>query len=75
MQSRGNDRNVNSLKNIMFFLGYSGWEKHQLNNEILNKSWKIDEKSRPSTSIVDLKLGRDRALNTYSKFKKIIADK
>ena len=29
----------------MFFLGYSGWEKHQLNNEILNKSWKIDENS------------------------------
>ena len=38
-------------------------------------SWKIDEKSRPSASIVDLKLGRERALNTYSKFKKIIADK
>ena len=39
------------------------------------KSWKIDEKSRPSASIVDLKLGRERALNTYSKFKKIVADK
>ena len=31
-----------SQKNIMFFLGYSGWDKNQLNNEILNKSWKID---------------------------------
>ena len=39
------------------------------------KSWNVDEKSRPSASIVDLKFGRDRALNTYSKFKKIIADK
>ena len=39
------------------------------------KSWNVDEKSRPPASIVDLKFGRDRALNTYSKFKKIIADK
>ena len=38
------------------------------------KSWSIHEKSRPSTSIVDLKFGRDRALNKYSKFKKIISD-
>ena len=38
------------------------------------KSWNIHEKSRPSTSIVDLKFGRDRALNTYSEFKKIISD-
>lgn len=28
---------------IMFFLGYSGWEKEQLNSELLNKSWKINE--------------------------------
>ena len=38
------------------------------------KSWNIQEKSRPSTSIVDLKFGRDRALNKYSEFKKIISD-
>ena len=38
------------------------------------ESWNINEKSRPSSSIVDLKFGRDRALNSYSKFKKIIAD-
>ena len=38
------------------------------------KSWHIDQESRPSSSIVDLKFGRDRALNSYSKFKKIIAD-
>lgn len=38
------------------------------------KSWNIHEKSRPSTSIVDLKFGRDRALNKYSEFKKIISD-
>ena len=38
------------------------------------KSWNIHEKSRPSTSIVDLKFGRDRALNKYSEFKKIILD-
>ena len=37
-------------------------------------SWNIDQKSRPSSSIVDLKFGRDRALASYSKFKKIIAD-
>ena len=29
----------------MFFLGYSGWEKEQLNNELLNKNWKINEDS------------------------------
>ena len=38
------------------------------------KSWNIHEKSRPSTSIIDLKFGRDRALNKYSEFKKIISD-
>ena len=38
------------------------------------KSWNINQKSRPSSSIVDLKFGRDRALASYSKFKKIIAD-
>ncbi len=42
--------------------------------EMAPKSWNIHEKSRPSTSIVDLKFGRDRALNTYSEFKKIILD-
>jgi len=34
-----------SPDNVMFFLGYSGWEKDQLNNELLNKSWKINEDS------------------------------
>ena len=42
--------------------------------EMAPKSWNINEKSRPSSSIVDLKFGRDRALDSYSKFKKIIAD-
>ena len=33
--------NENKIKKneIKFFLGYSGWEKEQLNNEIENKSW------------------------------------
>ena len=39
------------------------------------KSWNIDKVKRPSESIVDLKFGRDRALNSYSKFKNIILDK
>ena len=39
------------------------------------KSWNIDKGRRPSESIVDLKVGRDRALNSYSKFKNIIVDK
>ena len=39
------------------------------------KSWNIDKVKRPSESIVDLKFGRDRALNSYSKFKNIIVDK
>ncbi len=34
-----------SKGNIMFFLGYSGWDKNQLNNELLNKSWRINENS------------------------------
>ena len=42
--------------------------------EMAPKSWNINQKSRPSSSIVDLKFGRDRALASYSKFKKIIAD-
>ena len=43
--------------------------------KMVPESWNLGKKSRPSTSIVDLKFGRDRALNSYSKFKKIIADK
>ena len=39
------------------------------------KSWNIDKGKRPSESIVDLKVGRDRALDSYSKFKNIIVDK
>ena len=38
------------------------------------QSWNIHEKSRPSTSIVDLKFGSERDLNKYSEFKKIISD-
>ena len=29
---------------IKFFLGYSGWEKEQLNNEIQYKSWILAKK-------------------------------
>ena len=38
--------NENKIKNneIKFFLGYSGWEKEQLNNEIENKSWILAKK-------------------------------
>jgi putative transcriptional regulator len=34
-----------SPEDVMFFLGYSGWEKEQLNNELLDKNWKINEDS------------------------------
>ncbi len=33
-----NDKKIKKNE-IKFFLGYSGWEKEQLNNEIENKSW------------------------------------
>ena len=38
--------NENKIKNneIKFFLGYSGWEKEQLNNEIQDKSWILAKK-------------------------------
>ena len=38
--------NENKIKNneIKFFLGYSGWEKEQLNNEIENKYWILAKK-------------------------------
>ena len=38
--------NDNKIKKneIKFFLGYSGWEKEQLNNEIENKSWILAKK-------------------------------
>ncbi len=60
----------------MKYLGPSSLDTHdsKIFYKMAPKSWNINEKSRPSTSIVDLKFGRDRALNSYSKFKKIIAD-
>ena len=30
-----------SKKDIKFFLGYSGWDTNQLNDEIQNKNWEI----------------------------------
>jgi len=30
-------------KNIRFFLGYSGWESNQLNNELKTNSWVVTE--------------------------------
>ena len=60
----------------MKYLGPSSSDTHdsEIFYKMAPKSWNINEKSRPSSSIVDLKFGRDRALNSYSKFKKIIAD-
>ena len=60
----------------MKYLGPSRSDTHdsEIFNKMAPKSWNINEKSRPLSSIVDLKFGRDRALNAYSKFKKIIAD-
>ena len=60
----------------MRYLGLSYSSTHESSKfyKMAPKSWNIDQKSRPSTSIVDLKFGRDRALNSYSNFKKIIAD-
>lgn len=34
-----------SKKNIRFFLGYSGWDKHQLENELKESSWIVTENS------------------------------
>ena len=60
----------------MKYLGKSYLSNNQSGKfyDMAPKSWHIDQESRPSSSIVDLKFGRDRALNSYSKFKKIIAD-
>ena len=38
-----NDKKIKKNE-IKFFLGYSGWEKEQLNNEIENKYWILDKK-------------------------------
>lgn len=38
-----NDKKIKSSE-IKFFLGYSGWEKEQLNNEIQDKSWILAKK-------------------------------
>jgi putative transcriptional regulator len=37
-----NSKEINTNK-IIFFLGYTGWEKHQLTNEIKEGSWIIHE--------------------------------
>lgn len=37
-----------SRKNIRFFLGYSGWDKTQLENELKENSWIIVENSQKS---------------------------
>ena len=60
----------------MKYLGLSSSSTHESNKfyKMAPKSWNINQKSRPASSIVDLKFGRDRALQSYSKFKKIIAD-
>ncbi|MFL2793356.1 MAG: cryptochrome/photolyase family protein [Paracoccaceae bacterium] len=60
----------------MKYLGSSSSDTHdsEIFYKMAPKSWNINKKSRPSSSIVDLKFGRDRALNSYSKFKQIIAD-
>ena len=60
----------------MKYLGLSSSSTHESDKfyKMAPKSWNINQKSRPASSIVDLKFGRDRALQSYSKFKKIIAD-
>ena len=36
------------IKNVRFFIGYSGWEANQLDNEIRNNSWIVSEMNSPS---------------------------
>lgn len=38
---------------IRFFLGYTGWEKNQLENELKNKSWFISENNLSNILSVD----------------------
>ena len=36
---------------VKFFLGYSGWEKGQLKNEIISNSWAVGQKVSPMDPI------------------------
>jgi putative transcriptional regulator len=36
------------IKNVRFFIGYSGWEANQLDTEIRNNSWIVSEMNSPS---------------------------
>ena len=36
------------IKNVRFFIGYSGWEANQLETEIRNNSWIVSEMNSPS---------------------------
>ncbi len=40
-----NDNIINE-KNAMFFIGYSGWDKNQLQNEIKNNNWLVIESNK-----------------------------
>lgn len=42
-----------SCKNIKFFLGYSGWESNQLNEEVIKNSWVILENERQDDLLKD----------------------
>ena len=54
---------------IRFFLGYSGWGKEQLDQEIYSKSWLVDE---PEDSLFDWdieKIWKDRLKNQGKEFR------
>lgn len=56
----------NSIKGkIRFFLGYSGWEPGQLNQEITENTWLVDKADIPS--LMDEKASRNLWKNTLGK--------
>ena len=63
-----NNREITD-KNIRFFLGYSGWSKSQLNNEMKSNSWIVSEFDQNSIISIDQNLWQSFLSKKGGKYK------
>jgi len=63
-----NDREI-SEQNIRFFLGYSGWSKSQLSNEMKSNSWIVSEIEQSSIISIDQNLWQSILSKKGGKYK------